>query len=296
MKITLSILLLGCLSATAELVPFFNGGGYTRDEQVNPAWWVTNDLTPSRLFLNGVYQSQEFGSNDLGLPAAWQLQRSGCLVGILADGAHGDRVVDTFWQTVPVSFVYRHPLARWYADTIAAGIEDCVSNGCKIVVVPGGIVPNQDTLEALLWSLLAHPDVLVVWAAPNTSTASMDTDLVEYPYRWNLPNVLTVNSTDRNGNWYATATGTNCVAAPGRNIVAAGSYSSGSSYAAPIVAGVASLVWARFPALDAAQLATRLRTTATPTGPVLRINPVAALTQRTPLSVWPPPLEEELFE
>jgi subtilisin family serine protease len=285
LKKTLAILLLGCLCATAELVPFYNGGGYTRDEQVNPSWWVTNDLAPSRLYLNGVYQSQETGTNDLGLTVAWKIQTAGCQVGILADGAHGARVVDCFWQTVPVSFLYQYPLSRWYADAIAAGIEDCVSNGCRIVVVPGGIVPNQDTLEALLGVLLNHPDVLVVWAAPNTSTASMDTELVEYPYRWNLPNVLTVNSTDRNGNWYPTATGTNCVAAPGRNIVAAGTYSSGTSYAAPIVAGIASLVWSKYPWLTAERLANTLRATATVTGPVRRINPVAALCSQ-PVAVY----------
>lgn len=253
------------------LVPWIGGQGYTRLEPDVP-WYIHNDGTPSQLFLNDVWLSTETGTNDLNMIAAWSIQSRGVKVGVLSDGAHGERVVGCVRAISPRSEVYASPTVRWYAENVAQGVSDCVQHGCRVIVVSGGYGENS----AILRTVLSKSRVIVIIAAPD-QIGNLDGDLVEWPYRWRLPNVLYVNSTDRNGDWYWSATGTNCVAAPGRNIVSAGTYASGTSYAAPIVAGVAALVWAKNLELAPREVIFSIRATATPDGPIRRINATAAL-------------------
>jgi len=63
---------------TASAVPFFDNPAYTRDEPTNPAWFVSNNGQPSKLYYNGVYQSHETGTNDLGLIQAWSIHSNRC--------------------------------------------------------------------------------------------------------------------------------------------------------------------------------------------------------------------------
>ncbi len=259
------------LLGSAGSVPYFNDPGYARDEPTWPTWFMANSGYPSKLYLHGVYQSQETGTNDLDMATAWGIRLTGVKVGVLYDHAHGNRVAGCVLAVSPFSEIYNSTLPRWYAANVAEGISDCFAHGCKVIVVPGGYGEASDALKAVLET----NDCVVLFAAP--LTGNLDTGPANYPYHWNRPNVLVVNATDRNGQWWPSAIGTNCVAAPGRNIVAAGTYSSGTSYSAPIAAGVAALVWARHPGWTASEVVAAICQTATPAGLVRRINPVAAL-------------------
>jgi hypothetical protein len=264
-----------CLTAQAGMVPFYSNAAYTRDEQM-PCWWVTNNLSPSRLFLNGVYQSQETGTNDLQLNQAWAISNQGVKVGVVDQSGHGDRVEGCVRQASPNSDVFRFEIFRWDEQDFADGVAVCAAQGCKVVTITSGF-PARSVLDD---AIAAHPNVLVFGAMLNQE-GDLDGALVDYPYRAGHPNFIGVTSTDRNGRHYSpSATGTNCLAAPGRNIVAAGTYSSGTSWAAPIAAGCAALVWGKFPGATALQIAALIRSTAADVA--RRIDPLAAMRVAAP--------------
>lgn len=268
MKTIISIICMLSASAFGQ-VPFFTDPSYTRDEPVNPPWYVHNNGQPSRLFHYGVFQSQEIGLYDLDLPSAWSIQHTGCTVGVVDMGTHGDRVC-ALVRIVGRCRVYRHELSRWYAANVASGIIDCANKGCLVIVVCGGYSSPD---PALFIALLYASSSVICCAVPDQE-GDLDSWLVDYPYAWRLPWVLPVNGLDRSGLPYWSASGTNCVSAPSRNIVACGTYSSGTSWATPIVAGAASLVRFHSPSLSAEEVVSAVRGNG-----ILR--PLAALTDLT---------------
>lgn len=277
------ILFFVCLlgSCRAELVPFFSNPAYTRDEPTNPPWFVLNSGQPSVLYYNGVYQSEEVGCDDLDLPLAWLIQPRGVKVGILDMTTHGARTLALVNTVSPGSVVYYIALSRWSARELAAGITDAVGSGCRVVVISTGFSGPDPGLFSACVDAQAH-NVLLVCAVPNVE-GDLESGLVDYPYSWSaqLYNILGVNCTDRAGNHYApSAHGVHVIGAPGRNIVAAGTYSSGTSWSAPIAAGCASLVIARAPGQSVGFYRSLLEVTAV--GPAKRIDVVMALRKARP--------------
>lgn len=271
-----AIILLSALNCSA-LVPFFNNPAYERDEPVDPPWWVHNNGKASHLYLNGVYQSKETGTNDLALEDAWKLQPDalGVTVGIIdMHNGHGDRISEIVFTVAPYSDQIFVNILRWGVPSFVNGICYCVSNGCRIIVMAEGFSFNDEGLSNAC-RYAESKGVVICCAVPNVD-GDMDTDLVDYPYSYArvMRNILPVTSTDRNGQHYhPSGTGTNCIAAPGRNITAYGTYSSGTSYATPIVAGCLALLARRHPEYNAQQLIARAMTTATVTPEVRRIAP-----------------------
>ena len=266
------LLVCQALAAQVPLVPFFTDPTYERDEPTNPPWFVFNNGQPSHLYHNGSLSSQETGLNDLAMASAWSLQLGGAKVGVVDQTTHGDRVVALVSTMSPLSEVYRHELGRWYPADIAAGIVDCVDQSCRIIVVTTGFSSPDDGLSN---ACVYASNAVVIVAAPNQD-GDLDGGLMDYPYAYNFPNVLYVFSTDRNGNHYSpSATGSRALGAPGRNIVAAGTYSSGTSWAAPIVAGCAALLVERYPSRAPADFISCLLNTVS--GPAREVNPTAAL-------------------
>lgn len=257
------------------IVPWLGGQGYTRNEPTVP-WPVSNFGVPSQLFLNGTFQSSESGNASLEMPSAWAIHNQGVKVGVLFDW-HGNRVSDCVKMTSPASEIYTAPLLRWYADNVADAIAESICAGCKVVVVPGGLV-NGPSL-ALDQVLLESRQAVIVWAAPDTINASMDTTLAEYPYNSNLPNVLYVNGYRRDGTHCQSALGSNCVAAPNRIIVCGNpkSYSDGTSYGVGLVGGIVALLRHKNPTWTASECVSVIQATATPAGPIRRINAAEAL-------------------
>jgi len=177
-------------------------------------------------------------------------------------------------------------------------IRWAVDHGAKVINISFGENNEiQDELDALRYA--ADHDVVVVAAGGN-----QDVDRSEVPYPARVPGVVAVSATDRAGAaWTGGVAGPQIVlAAPGVDITTLinhqpdgkqGGYqhvSGGTSASAPIVAGVAALIRAKFPQLHAADVINRLIRTADDAGPPGRdpqygfgiVNPVRALTADVP--------------
>ncbi|WP_433057784.1 S8 family serine peptidase [Dactylosporangium sp. CS-033363] len=168
---------------------------------------------------------------------------------------------------------------------LAAGIDWAVGHGAKVVCVAGGAGASAQLREAVERALRA--DVVVVAAVGNAPAAKA----VAFPA--NLPGVLAVAGTDRDGNHAAiSVSGPEVViAAPAVDIASTrlgGKYmtATGTSDATAIVAGVVALVRAKYPALSGPEVVRRITATAIDKGKPGRddefgfgiVDPVGALT------------------
>ncbi|MEV0157482.1 type VII secretion-associated serine protease mycosin [Micromonospora sp. NPDC050686] len=174
----------------------------------------------------------------------------------------------------------------------AAGIRMAVDRGATVVNLSyGGAGAAGAEEESAIRYALAQ-DVVVVAAAGNTSRGDVS---VNSPA--NIPGVIAVTGTTRGGRfWSGSVQGPEAVvAAPGDAIYTAGrdhgyGWGDGTSDASAIVSGVAALIRARHPELDAPNVINRIIRTARDAGPEGRdpqygfglIDPVAALTADVP--------------
>jgi hypothetical protein len=224
----------------AARVPFYNDPNYTRCDY---DWWVSNSGQSSDLYLNGVYVSSETGTFQLRLLRAWgEYQPYGCPIGIVDTATgHGLRVKDIAEKTARSIAVVSNSL-RVYPDDVAAGISNFVATGFKAIVVTIGTGDHAGVSNACRYAEAAG--ALVVCAVPN---AGVNIDVTpDYPSSWahEITSIVPVTNLDRNGVIYgpnAAARGTNTFGSPGRNIIGNGTYSSGTSYATAIAAGILAL-------------------------------------------------------
>ncbi|MEV6926916.1 type VII secretion-associated serine protease mycosin [Dactylosporangium sp. NPDC051485] len=185
--------------------------------------------------------------------------------------------------------------ANKYDDpgVVAQAVLWAVDHGAGVINLSlGGALRSEEIAESLAYAA-AH-DVVVVACTGNIATDPA-THRVWYPAR--EPGVIAVAGlgTSRGGGeetlWSGSLTGPETVlTAPAVNLTGAkpgGGYwqVQGTSFAAPLVAGAASLVRARFPRMSAANVINRLIWTAKDLGPEGRddrfgygeVDPVAAL-------------------
>jgi type VII secretion-associated serine protease mycosin len=182
-------------------------------------------------------------------------------------------------------------------DNVAEAIHWAVDHGAKVLNISNGvtyITPEQT--EAVTYAL-AH-DVVVVASVGNTTEGQT---AVVSPAA--IPGVIAVAGTDRSGNaWSGSVHGPETVlAAPAADIETLSNHFasgrpggyikvSGTSVAAPIVAGAAALIRAKYPQLHVADVINRLIVTADDLGPAGRdpvygygrLNVVKALTADVP--------------
>ncbi|GAA1803939.1 type VII secretion-associated serine protease mycosin [Planosporangium flavigriseum] len=200
------------------------------------------------------------------------------------------------------------------ATVVAAGLRWAVDHGATVVNMSlGGGTRSEALAEALTYA--AQRDVVVIACTGNVTAGANYTE-VWYPAR--EPGVVAVaglvgtpasgapatGGTAAGGGsgggadalWTGSLTGPPTVlTAPAVNLIGArpGGYwrVQGTSFAAPLVAGVAALVRSRWPSLDTANVINRLIRTARDLGPPGRddrygygeINPVGALTASVPV-------------
>ena len=151
--------------------------------------------------------------------------------------------------------------------TVAEALRYAADNGARIINMSFGSLDNVSTLnDAVNYAL--GKNVIIVAAVGNNNGLG-----VYYPAAY--PNVIAVSSVDDSGRLSVFSNygpGVD-VAAPGENILMAGSFAnnissfvrgSGSSFAAAEVTGVVSLLVARNPQLTAAQADAIIRATANP--------------------------------
>jgi type VII secretion-associated serine protease mycosin len=180
-------------------------------------------------------------------------------------------------------------------DNIAQGIHWAVDHGAKVINISEGPdePPSSLTTEAVRYAL-SH-NVVVVSSAGNHPLATNVIDPAD------VPGVIAVSATDQSGQlWSGSCTGPQVVlSAPGVNIVnvdipskSPSGYGSGTgtSASSAIVAGVAALIFAKYPNITAANVINRLIRTAKDLGTPGRdpqygfglVDPVAALTANVP--------------
>jgi len=182
-------------------------------------------------------------------------------------------------------------------NNVPEGIRWAVDHGAKVINISSGVPDvTVEQTDAVAYAL-AH-DVVVVAAVGNTTEGDSQ---VLSPAA--IPGVLAVAGTDRSGaGWSGSLTGPAVtIAAPAADIETLASHFasgrpggyikvSGTSAAAPIVAGAAALVRARYPQLHVADVINRLIVTADDAGapgrdPVYgygRLNILKALTADVP--------------
>ena len=151
----------------------------------------------------------------------------------------------------------------WYSD-IAAGIVYAADNGARVLNLSLGGPEDSQTLRSGVDYALSR-GALVIAAAGNTASA------VLYPAAY-AP-VLAVSATDANDGWASFSNYGPQVdlAAPGVDIFSTWYRTnyftkSGTSMAAPHVAGAAALLWSRWPDLTAGEVITALIETASDAG------------------------------
>jgi membrane-anchored mycosin MYCP len=148
--------------------------------------------------------------------------------------------------------------------TLAKGVRAAVDGGARVVNVSASTSAKDGELEAAV-AYAASRDVLVVASAGNSAQQGNPT-----PYPAAFDGVVAVGAIERSGKPASFSdTGDYLdLAAPGVDVCSIGPggpgqwEASGTSYAAPFVAGVAALVRAYHPKLTAAQVKRRLEATA----------------------------------
>jgi subtilisin family serine protease len=168
---------------------------------------------------------------------------------------------------------------------VASGVTWATDHGARIINISLGSSSAQQALRSAIQYAVAH-NVLVVAAAGNCGMTSARCATANEPqYPGAFPETLAVAATDQ-GDAHAPFSNVGAyvgISAPGVRIwsttptypttlsrtnpsLAGYAPFSGTSQASPIVAGIAALVLSGEPALSAAQLADRLRTTADDVG------------------------------
>jgi len=259
-------------------VPWANNTAYTRDES---DWWISNEQSETRLYFNGIYQGSEYGDSDIGLAEAWKVHPQGYPIAVV-DGntPHGQRVASVAAK-VTRNQVFLSNLTRLYPSDIASGISNFVRIGFKVLVVTVGFNAPDVALSNSLRYAEAR-NALVFCAVPN---AAVDIDVVhDYPSSWaaEMDSIVPVTATDRMGNLYgpgAAAWGQFVVGAPGRNIICATNYTSGTSVATPIAAGVTAILMQHKRGRTAAQYRAAIWSTAIPAEGISRIDAEKLLTE-----------------
>jgi type VII secretion-associated serine protease mycosin len=184
-----------------------------------------------------------------------------------------------------------------HMEDIAAGIRWAADHGAKVMNISEGVeAPAEPDLVAAVKYALGK-DVVVVSATGNVATAGSTT--VSEPA--NIPGVIAVSGIAKTGGfWTGSCYGAETVlAAPSEHVVASApkikssngyQLGEGTSGGSAIVSGVAALVRAKYPNLNAANVINRLISTAQDLGTPGRddqfgygqIDPVKALTASVP--------------
>jgi thermitase len=165
------------------------------------------------------------------------------------------------------------------ASNLAYGIYEATASGAKIISISIALAQPNDAVEAAIRQAVAAGKIVIIGAGNNGNSN------VVYPAAY-LGSLSVAATTSSNALWSGSTRGSWVgVAAPGQYIysLAPGSgYNvlTGTSMAAPHVAGTAALLWSIRPHWSANQVKARLLSTVDPLGSVAsgRLNTLAALT------------------
>jgi subtilisin family serine protease len=183
---------------------------------------------------------------------------------IAARGNNGVGIAGVGWRVKVMPLKFIGPGGGGYVSDAARAIDYAVKNGADIVNVSSGC---DDCFSRTLLGAIRRADragILILTTAGNSG--GNNNSLRHYPCRYDSRNVLCVAATNRRDalagfSNYGSATVD--LGAPGVDVpgtVPRGGYAryTGTSQAAPHVAGVAALVETKYPGLDAAGIRARI--------------------------------------
>lgn len=198
------------------------------------------------------------------------------VAGIIAAQPNPENKMIGIYPTAKIMTIRAVPEGDEYDKDIASAIRYAVDNGAKIINMSFGkqTSPDADMVEDAIRYAADH-DVLLVMASGNNGT---DCDKkIYYPQGLDktgkrIDNLIRVGASDINGNPGSISNyGKNSVDlfAPGMDITSLGenngyTTSSGTSIAAPVVAGIAAIIRDYFPKLSAGQVKDVLIKSVTP--------------------------------
>ncbi|MCZ7591629.1 MAG: S8 family serine peptidase [Kiritimatiellae bacterium] len=193
-----------------------------------------------------------------------------------AAGNNGLGVVGVSWKTKLMAVKSLDLSSGTYEDAIL-GIEYAVENGAHIINASWA---GSEASQSLRDAINAAGEAGVLFCAAAGNSAHDLAEFPEYPSSYHLANMIVVMSTDHNdkrsgfSNYGATSVD---IAAPGSSILSTrkgGGYlkMSGTSMAAPHVAGAAALLLSVNAGLSPTDLRNILMTTADPVTPGLNIS------------------------
>lgn len=252
----------------SRLLPWVDGQGYSSDAY---AWWIANTGQPTKLYQNGVDTGQQEGAggiNSFRMANAWRVQATSdvkvgivdtgvrrvgslanCVIGDDDISGHGTRIASLVVAVAPGTTILSRSTHYGEADMIS-GMDWCILSGAKVIILAWGEGNSSALLAAVNRCLLA--DVVLCCSMANNGQA-------DYPALWvtQVPNIIPVASTDKQGKLYASSIIPSGVSAPGRNLplqdLTEMRYGSGTSYAVGLVAGVIALMRSTCPNLTATQ-------------------------------------------
>jgi hypothetical protein len=236
------------------------GIAYNHPDLIANMWDGTNCKSDTGTFLGGCIHGYDFLDNDKDpLPAGTYFTSHGTHVaGIIAAVKNNGKGIMGVAPNVKL-------MALRFNYTIAnevKAINFARQNGAKIINASFSGGYSQSEFDAI--NLFKQSGGIIVAAASNDSS---NNDIsFEFPANYDLDNIISVAATDQNDNLATFSNyGLNTVdvGAPGVNIYSTLSdstgggdelygYMSGTSMAAPEVAGLASLIWGTKPTLTAA--------------------------------------------
>ncbi|HTY14211.1 MAG TPA: S8 family serine peptidase, partial [Methanoregulaceae archaeon] len=184
-----------------------------------------------------------------------------CAGVLAARGNNGIGITGVMWQARIVPIVVEDSNGYILSSYVISGLYQSHTYGAKIVSCSFGFLHNDLAMQ----DAFANSDALVICAAGNSG---INDDIYPiYPAVYNLDNIISVAGTDQNDN-LATFPGegssnygvrTVDLAAPGIPILTTSTGNTynewqGTSFSAPMVAGVAGLIMSRHPGIGNAQV------------------------------------------
>jgi cell wall-associated protease len=251
---------------------------------------VNPDLTVRKTIVGDdpdVWETKSYGSNLLKFPDASHGTGVAGLIGAARGNGYG---IDGIADNVRIIGIKAVPNGDEYDKDIAKAIRYAVDNGAKVVNMSFGkkLSPHKKWVDEA-FKYAADKDVLLVQASGNDNQdvdlkPQFPNDTFEDGSVTDLPNVICVGASGAKKDETLAATFSNYgkknvdVFAPGAKVTSVDkdaefNTADGTSFASPIVAGIAALLLEYYPNLSAKQLKQAILQSATPLTGTMVLKP-----------------------